>query len=143
MLRRWTAALMLVSAAAGPWNLAACAVARAAEPFPVVPRPEGPRPSHRAAWACAIAGAGLVAASFPLSDRADRRYAEYLAETDPSAVEDRYNATRRADHLASASLLAGEALVVTAVWLAFVRKPSPPRAALVVGPDRCAVSVRF
>lgn len=143
MLRRWTAALMLVSAVAGPWNGAACAVARAAEPFSIVPRPEAPRASHRAAWAFALAGAGLVAASFPLSERADRLYADYLAETDPSAVGDRYDATRSADHLASASLLAGEALLVTAVWLAFVRRPAPPRAAVFVGPDRCAVSVRF
>lgn len=143
MLRRWTAALLLVSAASGAPNGAACAFAQAAGSFEVVPRPPKDGGSHRVAWACALAGVGLVAASFPLSDLADRRYDEYLAETDPAAVESRYQATRRADRLASASLLAGEALVVTAVWMRFVRRPHPPRASLVVLPDRCAIRLRF
>jgi len=143
MLRRWTAALLLASAAAGAPNGAACAFAQAADSFEVVPRPPGDGRSHRVAWACAIAGVGLVAASFPLSELADRRYQDYLAETDPAAVEGRYQATRRADRLASASLLAGEALVVTAVWLRFVRRSPPPRASLVLLPDRCAVRLRF
>lgn len=143
MLRRWTAALLLASAAAGIPNGAACAFAQAADSFAVVPRPAADRSPHRLAWACAIAGAGLVAASFPLSDLADRRYADYLAETDPAAVEDRYQATRRADNLASASLLAGEGLLVTAVWLRFVRRPHPPRVSVAVLPDRCAIRLRF
>ena len=143
MLRRWTAALLLVSAAAGAPNGAACAFAQAADSVEVVPRPPADRTPHRAAWACAIAGAGLIVASFPLSDLADRRYSDYLAETDPGAVESRYQATRRADRLASGSLLAGEALVVSAVWLRFIRRTHAPRASLVLLPDRCAVHLRF
>lgn len=143
MLRRWTAALLLVSAAAGAPNGAARAFAQAADSFEVVPRPVAAPGPHRAAWLCAIAGVGLVAASFPLSDLADRRYDEYLAESDPAKVEDRYQATRRADRFASASLLAGESLVLTAVWLRFVRRSPPPRASVVVLPDRCAVRLRF
>ena len=143
MLRRWTAALLLVSAVAGAPNGAACAFAQAADTFEIVPRPPRDETSHRAAWACAIAGIGLVAASFPLSELADRRYDDYLAETDPARVESRYRATRNADRLASTSLLAGEALVVTAVWLRFLRRPHPPRASLVLLPDRCAVRLRF
>jgi len=143
MLRRWTAALLLVSAAAGAPNGAARAFAQAADSFEVVPRPAAGAATPRTAWACAIAGVGLVAASFPLSELADRRYDEYLAESDPTKVEGRYQATRRADRIASASLLAGEALVVTAVWLRFVRRSHPPRASVVVLPDRCAVYLRF
>ncbi len=143
MLRRWAAALMLASVVSGMPNGAACAWARAAEPFEVVPRPPADRQHHRAALACALVGAGLIAASFPLSDLADRRYAAYLAESEPSAVEERYRATVRADRMASGSLLVGEGLLVTAVWLRFVHRSREPRAGLVVGPDRCALLVRF
>lgn len=143
MPRRWTAALMLASAVAGAPSGAACAWAQAADSFQVVPRAVRDHTPHRAAWACAIAGVGLIAASFPLSDLADRRYEAYLSETDPAAVEDRYQATLRADRLASASLLTGEALLVGAVWLRFVRRSNPPRASLVVLPDRCALRLRF
>jgi hypothetical protein len=143
MLRRWTAALMLASAAAGIPNGAVCAWAQAADSFQVVPRPPADHAPSKAAWACAIAGAGLIAASFPLSNLADDRYAEYLAETDPNAVEDAYHAAQRADRFASASLLVGEALIVTAVWLRFVRRPRPPAAIVVVLPDRCAIQLRF
>lgn len=143
MLRRWTAALLLAGAVAGLPGSAACARAQAADSFEVVPRPRPEGRPQRAAWACAIAGAGLIAASFPLSDLADRRYADYLAETDPTVVGERYAAVRRADRMSSASLLAGEALLVTAVWLRFVRRPGSPRASLLVLPDRCAVRLRF
>jgi hypothetical protein len=142
MLHRWTAALILAGLVTGAPNGAVCAWAQAADSFEVVPRPQESRSPHRAAWGCAIAGAGLVAASFPLSHLADRRYAEYLDETDTAAIDARYRATVRADHLASASLVAGEALIVSAVWLRFVHR-APPRASLVVLPDRCAVRLRF
>jgi len=143
MLRRWTAALLLASAAAGIPNGAVCAWAQAADSFEVVPRPPKDRTPHKLAWACALTGVGLIVASFPLSDKADDLYADYLAETDPLKVEDAFTATQRADHIASASLLVGEGLVVTAVWLRFVRRPHPPPATLVLLPDRCAIRVRF
>jgi len=143
VLRRWAAALMLAIAVTGVPNGAACAWAQAAGSFEVVPRPPADREPHRAALACAIAGVGLIAASFPLSDLADRRYAAYLAETEPSAVEERYRATVRADRMASGALLVGEGLLVTAVWLRFLHRSRESRAGLVVGPDRCALFVRF
>lgn len=143
MLRRWAAALLLASAATGAPNGAVCAFAQAADSFEVVPRPVPDRTPHRAAWVCAVAGAGLVAASFPLADLAERRYADYLAETDVAAIEDRFQATVRADRMAGASLVAGEALLVTALWLRFVRRPGRPPASLVVLPDRCAIRLRF
>ncbi|MCC6349029.1 MAG: hypothetical protein IT347_05495 [Candidatus Eisenbacteria bacterium] len=143
MFRRWTAALLLAGTLTGLNGVAARAFAQAADPFPVVPRPAPERTTHRAAWACAFAGAGLIAASFPISELADRRYAAYLAETDPTAVGARFDATRRADQLASASLLAGEGLIVTAIWLRFVRRPHPARASVALLPGRCAVTLRF
>ena len=143
MLRRWTAALLLASAAAGIPNGAVCAFAQAADSFEVVPRPSKDRTPHKLAWTCALTGVGLIVASFPLSDRADDLYADYLAENDPLKVEDAYSATQRADRIASASLLVGEGLVMTAVWLRFVRRPHPPPATLVVLPDRCAIRLRF
>jgi hypothetical protein len=143
MLRRVAAALMLASAATGMPHGAACANAQAADSFEVVPRLMAPRTSHAAAWTCAIAGAGLIAASFPLSDLADRRFSAYLVETDPSAIDGRFRATVRADRMASGSLLGGEMLIVGAVWLSFVHHPRPARAGLVVLPDRCAVRLRF
>jgi hypothetical protein len=143
MLRRWTAALMLASVAAGIPNGAVCAWAQAADSFEVIPRPAKDRTPHKAAWACAITGVGLIVASFPLTDRADDLYADYLTETDPTKVEDAYSATQRADRLASGSLLVGEGLVVTAVWLRFVRRSHPPPASLLILPDRCAIRLRF
>jgi hypothetical protein len=143
MLRRWTAALMLASAVAGVPLEAACAHAQAADSFESLPRQESGRSPHYGAWACGIAGVGLVLASFPLAEAADRRYQEYLTETDPARIEERYQATQHADYLASGALLTGEALVVSAIYLRFVRRPSPPRASVAVLPGRCAVSVRF
>jgi hypothetical protein len=143
MLRRYTAALMLASAVAGAPMEAACASAQAADSFEVIPRPAAEKPGHRAAWACAIGGVALVAASFPIAAEADRRYADYLDETDPAQIEDHYQAARHADQLSSAALLTGEALLVGAVYLRFVRHPHAPRAAIAVLPGRCAVSVRF
>jgi hypothetical protein len=123
--------------------LAACAHARAAFAFEAIPRQSPVRRPHRAAYACALAGAGLVAASFSLADRADRRYGLYLEETDPAAIPGRWSATVRADRVASGSLMAGEALLAVATYLRFIRQPASPRVALEVGPARCAVSCRF
>jgi len=143
MLRRMTAALMLASAVAGVPLEAARAHAQAADSFEVLPRPETRPKASWGAWACGIGGVGLVLASFPLAAEADRRYDEYLSENDPARIEDRYQATQHADYLASGALLTGEALIVSAIYLRFVRRPHPPRAAVAVLPGRCAVSVRF
>ena len=122
---------------------AACAQARAALAFEVMPRPAQPHRPHVAAYACLAAGAGLIGASFPLTATADRRYAEYLSETDPGAIEGRWSASVRADHVATGSLLAGEALLVTGVWLRFIHRPHDSRVSLRVGPARCALACAF
>jgi hypothetical protein len=132
----------VVLAASPP--LAARAHAQADTPFEVVPRHATGQPSHRLAYITALAGVGLVIASFPLEHAADERYAEYLSETDVTKLDERFAATERMDRLASSSLLVGEALLATAVWLRFVHHPSAQhRVTLAMRPDRCALSLRF
>lgn len=146
MLRRIAAAMMLACATITVPPGAARADAQAAVPFEVVPRMQGEHRSHFGAYAVALAGAGLVAASFPLADTADRRYAQYLAEVDPTAISGRWDATVRADHVASGTLLAGEALLATSVYLRFLRHPSATtgsRVSVRVTPSRCALALRF
>ena len=134
--------LAAVLAAAPP--LAARSCAQAETPFEVVPRHAAAPHSHRVAYLTALAGVGLVIASFPLEHEADRRYAMYLSETDVTRLDERFAATERMDRLASGSLLVGEALLATAVWLRFVHHPGPQhRVALALRPDRCALSLRF
>ncbi|MBI5170391.1 MAG: hypothetical protein HZA61_12955 [Candidatus Eisenbacteria bacterium] len=146
-MRRLAAASLIAGAVMAAPMWAACASAQAASPFEVVPRATAPSRSHWAAYGCAAAGAGLLVASFPLRDAADRRYSDYLAETDPSRIESRWSDSVRADRIANGSLLAGEALLATAVWLRFVHRPRTAPVALVLGsahgPASCAVSLRF
>ncbi len=122
---------------------AVCATARAAFAFEVVPRFVEARPPHVAAYACALAGAGLIAASFPLADDADRRYRSYQFEIDPTRIAGRWDSTVRADRLASGALLTGEGLLATAVWLRFLHRPGEHRVAFEVAPARCALSCSF
>lgn len=124
------------------------AVARAqaapAAAFEVIPRPVHEPTSHRLAWLTALAGAGLVAGSFPLAAEADHRYALYLSETDVARIDERFQATTRMDRLASSTLLAGEGLLATAVWLRFLHpRRETDRVTFKVEPARCAVSLRF
>ena len=142
-MRPSAAALLMACLATGAPEWAACARAQAAVPFEEVRLRRPPGASHRAAWVTAIAGASLVAVSFPLAAAADRRYDVYLNETDPPRIDERYDATVRMDRLASASLLAGEGLMLAAVWLRFVHRPPLQRVSLNVEPGRCAVSLRF
>lgn len=122
---------------------AACADARAAFAFERIPLREPDRHPHKAAYACALAGAGLIGMSFPLATTADRRYGDYLNETRIDLIPGRWDRTVRADHVASGALLAGESLLVTAAWLRFVRHPGESRVAFDARPDRCAVSFSF
>jgi len=140
---RLAAPLLAVVLAATP-PLAPCARAQAETPFEVVPRHPSGQVSHRLAYLTAVTGAALVALSFPLEHEADQRYAAYLSETDVDKLDERFAATERMDRLASGSLLVGEALVATAVWLRFVHHPSVQhRVTLAFQPDRCALSLRF
>jgi hypothetical protein len=112
-------------------------------PFEVVHRAPRPTGSHRLALYTALAGAALVAASFPLSEEADRRYERYLLEVDPDRMDALFKGAQRFDRYSAATLLAGEALLATAVWLRFVRDPQRQRVTLDIRPDRCAVALRF
>jgi len=151
-VRSRLAALMLAAMACGTPTLAAGADAPAAAPFEVVPsRPAEGHP-HKLALGIAITGVVLVGASFPLAAEGDRRYEAYLAETDVAQIEDRFQATLQMDNYAKASLLVGELLMATAVWMRFVRHSDEPHAArldtperitLDVRPDRCALALRF
>ena len=115
-----------------------------AAPFEVMPLRPSEKPSHRLAWITAIAGAGLVAGSFPLAAEADQRYQRYLDETDVSRLDERFRATERMDRLASGVLLTGEALLATAVWLRFVRHPGhESHLTFALEPRRCACVLRF
>ena len=147
-MRRRLAALVLAVLAGATWPRGAGAQGTgepppAHTPFEVVSRPSNGGNSHRLALLTALTGVALVAASFPISAEADRRYEEYLVSTDPGAMEEHFQAAERLDKYAAASLIAGEVLLATAVWLRFVRSPSRDRLSLAVGPERCALSVRF
>ena len=143
MRPRLAAPLLAAVLAAAP-PLTACARAQAETPFEVVPRRAADSGSHRIAYLTALAGIGFVVASFPLEHEADRRYAAYLSETDITKIDERFAATERMDRLASGSLLVGEVLIATAVWLRFVHHPGAQRrVGLALRPDRCALSLRF
>ena len=143
-MRPRLAATLLVAVLAAAPPLSACARAQSETPFEVVPRKSTGQGSHRLAYVTALVGVGLVAASFPLEHAADERYAAYLGETDVTKLDERFAATERMDRLASASLLVGEALIATAVWMRFVHHPNAqPRVTLAMRPDRCALSLRF
>ena len=151
-MRSRLAALTLAALVCGTPVRAAAADAPAASPFEVVSPRQGDGRSHKLAWGAAIAGAVLVGASFPLAAEADQRYEAYLVETDVDRIEDRFQSTLQMDRYAKASLLVGELLLATAVWIRFVHTPSqtrlssrdvPDRVTLDVRPDRCALSLRF
>lgn len=142
-MKRPTAAFLAAALLASTLSPAARAHAQAAEPFPEVPLPHAAARSHAGAYAAFLAGAGLIGASFVIGDRANDAYAEYLAATDPDRIEDRFERTRRLDGWATATLLAGEALVGAGIYLRFLRPSAEPGLALIVGPERCAFSLRF
>ena len=122
---------------------AARAFAQAAETFPQVPLPEPAKRSHTWALVSFAAGATLVAASFALADAGDRRYAEYLRATDPDRITRLYDEAVLFDRSAAASIITGEVLIATGIYLAFLRRPEPPRVNAMIGPARCGVSLRF
>lgn len=133
----------LAALVALPLPPAARAHAQAAEPFPVVPLETPVRRNHAWAYVTLAAGAGLIGLSFVFSGRADDAYAAYLVSTDLEELEVLYDRSVRNDHRAQASLLTGEVLLATGLYLRFIRRPAPPRVSLALGPSRCALSWRF
>lgn len=139
-MKRSTVALIAALAVFETIRPAACASAQAAAPFEQIPL-STPRQSH---WASTLAfgvGLGMIGASFVLSDNADQRYEQYQQATDPDEINALYDETLRLDHYATASLLTGEVLIATGIYLRFIRRSPPVQ--LRLGPRACAVSLRF
>ncbi len=122
---------------------AARALAQAASPFPdvLLPPPE-PR-SHTWTAVSFISGAALIGASFGLASAGDSRYGDYLRATHPGRITDLYNDAVLFDRFSTASLIAGEVLIATGLYLAFLRPPLASRLGMVLRPSRCGVSLRF
>jgi hypothetical protein len=123
--------------------LAACACAQAASPFPVVEVASQRPPKHRLAYVAMVTGAALVGGSFLLTHQANQAYDDYLRETDPQRIETFYDRADLYDRLSSTSLISGELLIVTGLYLRFLRPPRTSRLSWAVSPDRCALSLRF
>ena len=85
----------------------------------------------------------MVGASLLLTASADDAYESYLRETDPDRIESHYDRAVMRDRLALTSLLTGEVLLVTGVYLRFLKNPREPRLRFAVAPGRCALSLRF
>ena len=116
--------------------------ARADGPFETLPLPRPVQRPHPGAYACFLAGAGLIAGSFAIARRADDAYGRYLAAHEARDIAHWFDRTRSDDRLASGALLGGEALLATGVYLRFLRRPASP-VALLIGANACAVSYRF
>lgn len=140
---RRTVALVATSLVVPLFVPAAWAQTPAAEPFPTVPVQAQPRRSHMVSYLTIAGGAALIGYSFALNGRADRAYDEYLASTDPAEIEALYDRTVHFDRLSQASLLSGELLVATGLYLRFIRRPQARGVSFRIEPARCAVSYRF
>ncbi len=142
-MKRLVAALLAAMLLPGSVPMAACAAAQAVAPFEEVPLSPPARATHRLAYASVAAGAVLVGSSFAWANLANHTYEDYLNETSPSRIESLYDRTARYDRISSLSLIAGEVLVATGLYLRFVHHPGASRVRLSFGPQRCAASVRF
>jgi hypothetical protein len=142
MIRR-LATLIAAGLALTGLETAACARAQAAESFSEVPMPPPDRRSHVLAYTSLASGAGLIGASFLFAHRADDTYRDYLVATDPDRITDLFDRTIGYDRLSRGSLLTGEALIATGLYLRFLRPPRPQRVSFDLGPRACALSVRF
>ena len=88
-------------------------------------------------------GVALIGASFAFANAADESYQQYLSETDPAQIETLYDQTTRLDWAARGSLIGGEVLLAGGLYLRFIRRPHGGGVALIVTPQRCALSLRF
>jgi len=141
MTRIAWAALLAVTSVLGAAPPAASE--QAAVEFPQVPVPSQPKRSGLPAYVAMAAGVGLIAGSFPIATHANQTYDRYLATTDPGEIEHLYDETVAYDRLSSASLITGEVLIATGLYLRFLRRPAAGHASLIVGERRCALSWRF
>lgn len=95
----------------------------------------------------------MIGASFGLVNAADRRYSEYQNATDPARIADLYDQAVLLDRFSTATIIGGELLIATGIYLAFLRRPEPqqfdrmllepPRLGLRLEPSRCGVALRF
>jgi hypothetical protein len=122
---------------------AACDTPQAAAPFPVVPVEEKNPHPHRAAYVCIGSGILLTGASFLIAREADQTYSDYLSETDPARISELYDHTVWLDHWSRGTLLGGQALIITGLYLRFIRHPAADKLSLLVAPNRCALVLRF
>lgn len=122
---------------------AACALAQAASPFPVIDVTPPKPPPHRLAGAAIITGVGLIAASFALEHEADKSYANYLSASDPETITTLYNRTVSYDRLSAASLITGNVLIATGLALRFLHSSPTSKVQVALEPGRCAVTCRF
>ena len=112
-------------------------------PFPEVPLPEPGRRSHYLAYGCLATGVGLMVSSFAFANRANHAYRDYLGAVEPAAIERLYDRAVLNDRLSSATLLGGEVLIATGLYLRFLRNPPESRLSLSLGSTRCALRWRF
>jgi hypothetical protein len=137
------AVFTLASLITGAVTTAPCAHAQTAVASSEVPLVSPPRATHLIGYACLAAGAGLIAGSFALSRHADRVYDDYLRATAPAEISRLYDETAHYDHLASGSLIGGEVAIAVGLYFRFLRRPAVSRLHLSLGPERCAVALRF
>jgi hypothetical protein len=142
-MNRLTAVLLAACTALNAVPTAARAQAPAAAPFPQVPLGEARHASHTWAYVTIGTGAALVGGSFILSRRGDDAYRDYLASTDPDAIEPLFDRTLRYDRFSEAALLTGEAFLAAGIYLRYVRRPAPEGLGFALLPGRCVLSYRF
>ena len=143
MMRPLVAVMATMLLQAPLFATAAAPPESAAVPFPVVPLPPPAHQSRVAAWSCMLGGAGLIAASFVIHDHANTKYDEYLIATDPDEISSLYDQTVLLDRVSAASLITGEVLLATGIYLRFLRVPSNPRLSLDLERGACVASWRF
>jgi hypothetical protein len=142
-MKRFAAVLLAACTMLSSFVPAARAQSQAVEPFPTVPLDIPEKQNYWGAYLACIGGASLVGLSFAFTHRADHAYDEYLASTDPEEIQALYDRAAHYDHLSQASLLTGEALIATGLYLRFIRRPPHKKVAFSVEPSRCAVTYRF
>ncbi|NOT35198.1 MAG: hypothetical protein HOP12_13710 [Candidatus Eisenbacteria bacterium] len=141
---RWLRAGITLLALVSIFDRAAGADAPAAVPFPVVALDSAPARPNGWAYASLLGGAALIGSSFYFTGRANSHYDDYLRETDPARIESLYDTTLRNDAYARSSLIAGEALIATGLYLRFIHRPhSGARLQWSIAPTRCAIAFRF